>query len=48
MSFLSPALLWLLLLVPLFVALYIALLARKKNTAVRYASVSLEIGRAHV
>jgi len=41
MSFLSPALLWLLLLVPLFVALYIALLARKKNTAVRYASVSL-------
>ena len=41
MSFLSPALLWLLLLVPLFVAIYILLLARKKNTAVRYASLSL-------
>jgi Ca-activated chloride channel family protein len=41
MSFLSPGLLWLMLLVPLLVALYILLLARKKNAAVRYASVSL-------
>ncbi|MGZ8228598.1 MAG: VWA domain-containing protein [Burkholderiales bacterium] len=41
MSFLSPGLLWLLLAVPLLVAVYVLLLRRKKSSAVRYASVSL-------
>jgi Ca-activated chloride channel family protein len=41
MSFLSPGLLWLLLAVPLLVAIYVFLLRRRKVIAVRYASVSL-------
>jgi Ca-activated chloride channel family protein len=45
MSFQWPELLWLLLLVPLLIALYFALLKRKKKLALRYASLGL-IGRA--
>jgi Ca-activated chloride channel family protein len=41
MSFLSPGLLWLLLTVPLLVAVYVFLLKRRKVIAVRYASVGL-------
>jgi len=41
MKFLWPEALWLLLAIPLLVALYILLLRRKKKTAVRYASLSL-------
>jgi Ca-activated chloride channel family protein len=41
MSFLSPEYLWLLLTVPVLVAVYVAALARKKKNAVRYASLDL-------
>ncbi|MPS26288.1 VWA domain-containing protein [Pigmentiphaga sp.] len=41
MRFLWPDLLWLQLLVPLLVALYLYALARRKKTAIRYASLSL-------
>jgi len=41
MKFLSPQLLWLLLLVPALVAIYAMLLRRKKKHALRYASVGL-------
>ncbi|HSB81519.1 MAG TPA: VWA domain-containing protein [Candidatus Methylomirabilis sp.] len=41
MTFLWPDLLWLLLLMPALVALYIFLLRRKKKAALRYASLSL-------
>ena len=41
MSFLSPELLWLLLAVPLAVALYVYALRRRKKDAVRYASLEL-------
>jgi Ca-activated chloride channel family protein len=45
MTFLWPELLWLLLLVPVLVALYFVLLKRKKRLALRYASLGL-ISRA--
>jgi len=45
MTFQWPELLWLLLLVPVLIALYLALLRRKKKLAIRYASLGL-IGRA--
>ncbi|NKE68807.1 VWA domain-containing protein [Ramlibacter sp. RBP-2] len=41
MNFLWPEFLWLLLAVPLLVALYVWLLRRKKKTALRYASLSI-------
>ncbi|MDL2338965.1 MAG: VWA domain-containing protein [Pseudomonadota bacterium] len=41
MSFLWPSLLWLLLLLPLLVALYAWLLTRRKKTPLRYSSLSL-------
>jgi len=41
MTFLWPDLLWLLMLVPALVATYILLLRRKKQAALRYASLSL-------
>src|SRR4051812_28367954 len=41
MQFLWPESLWLLLLVPLFVLLYLWLLKRKKKLAVRYASLAI-------
>jgi Ca-activated chloride channel family protein len=41
MSFLWPELLWLLALLPLLVALYVWLLARRKKFALRYASLGL-------
>ena len=41
MRFLWPDVLWLLLLAPLLVAAYVALLKRRKNAAVRYASLTL-------
>ena len=41
MHFLWPEFLWLLLTLPLLVALYLWLLRRKKQTALRYASLSL-------
>jgi Ca-activated chloride channel family protein len=41
MTFQWPELLWLLLLVPALIALYFALLERKKKLAVRYASLGL-------
>ena len=41
MTFQWPELLWLLLLVPALIALYFALLKRKKKLAVRYASLGL-------
>jgi len=41
MNFLWPELLWLLLAVPLLVALYLVLLARRKKFALRYASLGL-------
>jgi Ca-activated chloride channel family protein len=41
MTFLWPDLLWLLLLAPVLVAVYVLLLRRKKRGAVRYASLSL-------
>ncbi len=41
MTFLWPQFLWLLLLLPLLVALYIWLLRRKKKMALRYASLSI-------
>ncbi|MDB5800798.1 MAG: transporter ATP-binding protein [Rhodocyclales bacterium] len=41
MKFLWPEALWLLLLVPVLVALYIFLLRRKKKAALRYASLSM-------
>ncbi len=41
MTFLWPELLWLLLLVPVLVALYVWLLSRKKSASVRYASLAL-------
>lgn len=41
LSFLWPDLLWLLLLVPLLVALYILVLRRKKKIALRYASLTI-------
>ena len=41
MRFLWPDLLWLQLLIPLLVALYLYVLARRKKTAIRYASLSL-------
>ena len=50
MSFLTPELLWLLLLIPALVAGYVLLLRRRKITAVRYASLGLvkeALGPAH-
>lgn len=44
MRFLWPDLLWLQLLVPLLVALYLYALARRKKAAIRYASLSLAKG----
>ena len=41
MVFLWPTLLWLLLIVPLLVALYAWLLHRRKKTALSYSSLSL-------
>jgi Ca-activated chloride channel family protein len=41
MKFLHPQILWLLLSVPLLVALYVLMLRRQKKYALRYASVSL-------
>ncbi len=41
MTFLWPELLWLLVLVPLLVALYVWLLSRKKSVSVRYASLAM-------
>ena len=41
MQFLWPQFLWLLLLLPLLVGLYVLLLRRKKKMAVRYASLSI-------
>jgi Ca-activated chloride channel family protein len=41
MSFLSPEYLWLLVLAPALVALYVIVLRRRKKAAVRYASVAL-------
>jgi len=41
LSFLWPTLLWLLLLVPLSVGLYVLLLYRRKKTALRYANLSM-------
>jgi Ca-activated chloride channel homolog len=41
MTFLWPEFLWLLLLVPLLVAVYVLILRRKKKTALRYASLSM-------
>lgn len=41
MTFLWPNMLWLLLTVPLLVALYLLILRRKKNVAVLYASLSV-------
>jgi Ca-activated chloride channel family protein len=41
MTFLWPQLLWLLLLVPAIVGVYVLLLQRKKKAALRYASLSL-------
>ena len=41
MTFLWMPMLWLLLLVPLLVALYVALLRRRKKTAVRYANLGI-------
>jgi Ca-activated chloride channel homolog len=41
MSFLWPSLLWLLLLLPLLVALYLWVLKRKRKTTVRLASISV-------
>ena len=41
MNFLWPEFLWLLLALPLLVALYVWLLGRKKKTALRYASLSI-------
>jgi len=41
MSFQWPELLWLLLALPLLVAIYVWLLNRKKRTAIRYASLAL-------
>src|SRR3954466_10644326 len=44
LTFLWPEMLWLLLLVPLIVAGYIAMIRRKKKLAVRYASLSIVRG----
>jgi Ca-activated chloride channel family protein len=41
MTFLWPQFLWLLLLIPLLVAVYVWLLRRKKKVALRYASLSI-------
>lgn len=41
MTFIWPTLLWLLLIVPVIVALYILMLRRKSKAAVRYASLSM-------
>jgi Ca-activated chloride channel family protein len=41
MNFLWPQFLWLLLLTPLLVLLYVWLLRRRKKTALRYASLSI-------
>jgi Ca-activated chloride channel family protein len=41
MTFLWPTLLWLLLIVPVIIALYIMMLRRKNKAAVRYASLSI-------
>src|SRR5688572_4345096 len=41
MNFLWPQFLWLLLLAPLLVLLYLWLLRRRKKTALRYASLSI-------
>jgi Ca-activated chloride channel family protein len=41
MTFLWPEFLWLLLLVPLLVAIYVLILRRKKKTALRYASLTM-------
>ena len=41
MTFIWPALLWLMLLLPLLVALYLWLLARKRRSTVRLASVAV-------
>jgi Ca-activated chloride channel family protein len=44
LTFLWPEMLWLLLLVPLIVAGYVAMIRRKKKLAVRYASLSIVRG----
>src|SRR5512144_1296823 len=41
MSFLAPEYLWLLVTVPVLVAMYLTVLARRKKAAVRYASLAL-------
>ena len=41
MSFVWPDLLWLLLAVPVLVALYLWLLSRRKKVTLRFASLSL-------
>jgi Ca-activated chloride channel family protein len=41
MSFLAPEYLWLLVTIPVLVAMYLTVLARRKKTAVRYASLAL-------
>src|ERR1700752_1033614 len=41
LSFLWPTFLWLLLLVPLAIGLYVLLLYRRKKTALRYANLSM-------
>ncbi|MGH8797353.1 MAG: BatA domain-containing protein, partial [Caldimonas sp.] len=41
MTFIWPEMLWALLALPLLVALYVWLLARRKKTSLRYASLSL-------
>lgn len=41
MSFIWPVVLWLLLAVPVLIAVYVWLLHRKKKSALRYASLSI-------
>ena len=41
MTFLWPQFLWLMLALPLLVAVYVWLLGRKKKMALRYASLSI-------
>lgn len=44
MTFVWPAMLWLLLAVPAFIALYVLLLRRRRKAALRYASLSMVKG----
>ena len=41
MTFIWPAMLWLLILVPVLIAAYLILLRRKRRTALRYASLTV-------